>query len=394
MIIERIKALSDAYFDEIKSYRRHIHANPELSFEEYKTADFIEAKLREWGITQITRMANTGVIALIESNKKSDKIFALRADIDALPIQEVEGREYGSKNPGIMHACGHDVHSSSLLGAVKILNELKDHWSGKLKIIFQPGEELVPGGASILIKEGVLENPSPQGIIGQHVMPLLPVGTVGFRKGLYMASADEIYLKVKSKGGHGAMPHMTVDTVLVTSHIIVACQQLISRMGNPAIPSVLSFGKVIANGATNVIPSEVYVEGTFRTFDEKWRYESHDKLRKLIEGIGESMGAEIELEIRKGYPFLKNDVELTERAKNNAIEYLGADKVVDLDLWMASEDFAFYSQKIPASFYRLGVRNEERGITHSVHTPGFDIDEEALKTGMGLMAYLAIQELV
>ncbi len=393
MLIDKIKNLSNVFFEEIKSYRRHIHANPELSFEEYKTADFIEAKLREWGISDISRMANTGVIAVIEANNKSNKVFALRADIDALPIQEVEGREYGSKNPGIMHACGHDVHSSSLLGAVKILNELKDHWSGKLKIIFQPGEELVPGGASILINEGVLENPSPQGIFGQHVMPLLPVGTVGFRKGLYMASADEIYLKVKSKGGHGAMPHLTVDTVLITSHIIVACQQLVSRMSNPATPSVLSFGKVLANGATNVIPSEVYVEGTFRTFDENWRNEAHEKLKKLIEGIGESMGAEIELEIRKGYPFLKNDLDLTDRAKNYAIDYLGADKVVDLDIWMASEDFAFYSQKIPASFYRLGVRNEDKGIISSVHTPSFDIDEEALKTGMGLMAYLAIKEL-
>ena len=389
----KIQFLSKKYLSEIISIRRHLHAHPELSFEEFNTSNFIAAKLKEYQIPFTQGIVKTGITALIEGKNPSKKIIALRADMDALPITETTDCEYISKNIGVMHACGHDVHSASLLGAAKILNELKHEFEGTIKLIFQPGEEKLPGGASMMIKEGVLENPKPDSVIGQHVMPQIKAGKIGFRKGLYMASTDEIYVKVKGKGGHGAMPHLTIDPVLITSHMIVALQQIVSRNAKPSVPSVLTFGKVIANGATNVIPDEVYLEGTFRTLNEEWRTEAHERMKKMAEGLVESMGGKVEFNIVKGYPFLINEEELTERARQFATEYVGSENLEDLEIWMAGEDFAFYSQQASACFYRLGVRNEERGIISSVHTSTFDIDESALETGAGLMAYLAIREL-
>ncbi|HCX25201.1 MAG TPA: amidohydrolase, partial [Cytophagales bacterium] len=339
------------------------------------------------------RKADTGVTFLIKGSKDNGKTVAMRADIDALPIIEANDVSYKSKNEGVMHACGHDVHTASLLGAVKILNQLKDQFEGTIKVIFQPGEEKLPGGASLLIKEGILENPQPARILGQHVMPLIEAGKVGFRKGMYMASADEIYFTVKGKGGHAAMPENLVDPVLITSHIIVALQQIISRNSSPKIPSVLSFGRVEALGATNVIPNEVKVQGTFRTYDEEWRTEAHQRMVKMAEGIAESMGATCEFNVMKGYPHLKNHPEYTEDNIEAAKAYLGEENVVELDLWLAGEDFAYYSQEIDACFYRLGTRNEEKGIVSGVHTPTFDIDESSLKIGMGLFAWLTIAEL-
>jgi amidohydrolase len=391
--VSRVKELSQLYFKNVQAMREHLHKHPELSFKEYNTQKYILQELSSMGITNVKPMAETGVVALIEGKNPAGKIVALRGDMDALPITEQNQVSYKSVNEGVMHACGHDVHTSCLLGAAKILNELKNEFEGTVKLIFQPGEEKLPGGASIMIREGVLENPHVQSMVGQHVMPMLPVGSVGFRSGLYMASTDEIYVTVKGKGGHGAMPNLNIDPVLITAHIITALQQVVSRMGNPSIPCVLSFGKVIANGATNVIPDEVKLEGTFRTMDEAWREEAHRKMIRLAEGIAESMGGSCDFDIRKGYPFLQNDPEVTARARQAAVDYLGEDKVIDLDIWMAAEDFSFYSQQVPATFYRLGVRNEERGITSSVHTPTFDIDENALKTGMGLMAWIALGEL-
>jgi len=387
---DKIKQRAAQIHEEIRTIRHHIHQNPELSFLEFETQKFIEEQLRGMGITEMERKANTGIVAFIRG-KDNGKVTALRADMDALPIQEVEGRIYGSKNPGVMHACGHDVHSTSLLGAAKILNETKGEWSGTVKLLFQPGEEKMPGGASMMIKDKAIEG--VDSIIGQHVMPLLPAGSVGFRSGLYMASADEIYLTVKGKGGHGAMPQFNIDPVLISAHIITGLQQIVSRNAAPIVPSVLSFGKVIANGATNVIPNEVTIEGTFRTLDEGWRAEALVKIKKMAEGIADSMGGSCEVNIVHGYPFLKNDERLSADAKTWAQEYLGADKVHDLDIWMAAEDFSYYSQEMPATFYRLGIRNEERGITSGVHTPNFDIDEDALPIGAGLMAWLAIKEL-
>lgn len=391
-LIDKIKQLSETYYEEILSIRRHLHAHPELSFEEYETAGFIEGKLKEYGFEGVKRIADTGVTFTLEGERPG-KMLALRADIDALPILEQNEVPYRSTNEGVMHACGHDVHASSLLGAAKILKELKSHLKGSIRFIFQPAEEKVPGGASILIKEGILKNPVPNTILGQHVMPLLPSGKIGFRSGMYMASADELYFTVYGKGGHAAMPESGVDPIVITSHIIVALQQIVSRKASPKIPSVLSFGDIHGEGATNVIPDFVKVKGTFRTYDEEWRERAHGLMKKMAEGMAESMGATCDFEVRKGYPFLVNEPAYTARNREAAATYMGEDNIVDLDLWLAAEDFAYYSHEVDACFYRLGTANEAKGITSGVHTPTFNIDEPALKTGMGLMAWLAIHEL-
>lgn len=389
---QRIQELAKTYFQDTVNNRRHLHQNPELSFEEYETSAFVKQALTDLGIP-FESMANTGVVGIIKGDIPSDKVLALRADMDALPITEVMGRSYGSKNIGVMHACGHDVHTSSLLGVAKILTDLKSEIAGTIKLIFQPGEERLPGGASLMIKEGVLQNPEPQGIVGQHVMPLIEAGKVGFRSGKYMASCDELFMTVKGKGGHGAHPHQTIDPIAITAQIITAMQQIVSRNADPRTPSVLSWGKIVGNGATNVIPDEVYLEGTFRTFDEKWRAEAHEKMLKMAIGIAESMGAVCDFEVRKGYPFLINEANITAAAQSYAVEYLGAEQVVELDLWPAAEDFSYYSQEISACFYRLGTGNKEKGITSGVHTPTFDIEETALETSIGLMSYIAVRYL-
>ncbi len=392
MIKTKIQELAQQIHQEVIANRRHLHQNPELSFHEENTYQFVASKLKELGIS-FERMAGNGLVALLKGEKPSEKVVALRGDMDALPIVEANDVPYKSQNPGVMHACGHDVHTSSLLGTAQILNQLKSEFGGTVKFIFQPAEEKLPGGASLMIKEGVLENPKPQAVIGQHVMPLIDAGKVGFRAGKYMASTDELYVTVKGKGGHGAQPQQNIDPVIITAHILTALQQVVSRFADPKSPSVLSFGKVIANGATNVIPNEVYLEGTFRTMDEKWREEAHIKMKKMAEGMAESMGGSCDFEIRKGYPFLINEEKLTARVRGFAEDYLGKENVLDLDIWMAAEDFAYYSQVADACFYRLGTRNEERGIISSVHTPTFDVDESALALSTGLMAYLAVKEL-
>lgn len=392
MLIDKIKKLATEIHAEVVTHRRHLHANPELSFHEFETSKFVKQQLTALEIP-FTEIANTGVLGIIKGDLPSDKVIALRADMDALPIVEANEVSYKSKNNGIMHACGHDVHTSSLLGTAAILSKLKSEFGGTIKLMFQPGEELLPGGASIMIREGVLENPKPSAVMGQHVMPLIEVGKVGIRSGKYMASSDEIYVTIKGKGGHGAQPQENIDPVLIMAHIITALQQIVSRNADPRIPSVLSFGKVIADGATNVIPNEVIIHGTFRTLDEDWRKSAHSKMKKMAESIAEGMGGSCEFNIVNGYPFLVNEEKLTARVKQNMIEYLGQENVIDLDIWMAAEDFAYYSQVADASFYRLGTGNKTKGISSSVHTPTFDIDEDALKISTGLMAYSAIKEL-
>lgn len=392
MIKNKVQELAANIFNDVVGYRQHIHANPELSFKEFETSLYVKDKLKKWGI-EYTDCANTGVVGLIKGNLPSDQVIALRADMDALPIHEANDKPYASKNPGVMHACGHDVHTSSLLGTAYILNQLKEEFGGTIKLIFQPAEELLPGGASIMIKEGVLENPKPHHIVGQHVMPLIDAGKVGFRSGIYMASTDELYVTVTGKGGHGAQPHQNIDPVVIASHIIIALQQIVSRNADPRIPSVLSFGKVTANGATNIIPNEVKIEGTFRTLDEDWRAEAHKRMKKMAEGIAESMGGSCDFDIHKGYPFLINEEKLTANARAFAEDFLGKENVVDLDIWMAAEDFSFYSQVTDACFYRLGTGNAAKDTQYSVHTPRFDIDEDALKISTGLMAYIALKQL-
>ncbi len=378
---------------EVIEFRHHLHANPELSFQEYETAKFISEILKKFKIEHQTGVADTGIVAYVHGKNPNKKTIALRADIDALPIPEENKVPYKSKNDGVMHACGHDVHTSSLLGTAIILNQLKDQFEGTVKMLFQPGEEKIPGGASLMIKAGALENPKPKSIIGQHVMPYLPVGTVGFREGMYMASADEIYIRIIGKGGHAAMPENLVDPVAIQAQMITALQQVISRKAPPKVPSVLSFGKIEAKGATNIIPGEVYLEGTFRTMNEEWRTRAHELIKQIAKGVCEGFGARCDIEVRKGYPYLENEPELTKRMKSAAIELLGKDKVVDLDIWLAGEDFAFYSQILDSCFYRLGVANEAKGINSGVHTPTFDIDEDALEIGSALMAWLAVKEL-
>jgi len=394
-MITEIKSLAEKYFDEAVAVRRHLHAHPELSFLEVETGKFLAAKLMDYGIQHQTGWADNGIVALVKGEQSaSDKVIALRADMDALPITEVNEIDYKSKNEGIMHACGHDVHSASGLMAIRILNDLKAHFSGTVKMIFQPGEERLPGGASILIKEGVLENPKPSGIIGQHVHPPLAVGKIGMKAGMYMASADEIFVTVKGKGGHGALPQNCIDTILITSHLITAMQQVVSRRANPTTPSVLTFGKIeSAGGATNIIPNEVKLQGTFRTMDEEWRMEAHKIMQTLAEDLIKSMGGSIEFNIIKGYPFLKNEENLTHRLREAAITYMGAENVVTLPTRMTSEDFSFYSQLVPACFYRLGTGNKAKGIISPVHTNTFNVDEACLKIGPGLMAFLALSEL-
>jgi amidohydrolase len=368
--------------------------HPELSFEEKETAEYISSQLDAWGIRYTPNIGGYGIVAEIKGAYDNGKVTALRADMDALPIKEVNEVDYCSKNEGIMHACGHDVHTSSLLGSVRILNELKDHVSGTIKVIFQPAEERLPGGASLMIEEGVLENPKPSSIFGQHVHPPLEVGKVGFRTGVYMASADEIYMTIKGKGGHAALPQDTIDPLVLLSHIILGLQNVVSRRADPTIPTVLSFGKVNSDGgATNVIPNEIHLQGTFRTMNEEWRYKAHEIIRDTAMSIARGMGGDVDLDIKIGYPSLKNEALITKNAFNNAKTYLGDENVVELPIRMTAEDFAYYSQVTPACFYRLGTGNVSKGITSPVHTNTFDVDERCLEVGSGLMAWLAICDL-
>lgn len=392
MLKEKIKALARELHGSAVQNRRHLHINPELSFAEHNTAAFIEQRLSEIGLPA-RRMANTGIVTEITGRKAPGKVIALRADIDALPIHELNDVPYKSGVPGVMHACGHDVHTSSLLGTAQILTTLQDEFAGTIKLIFQPGEELIPGGASMMIREGVLENPRPVSILGQHVMPELAAGKIGFRAGRYMASVDEIYIRVEGRGGHAAMPHLTRDPVMMACQLLTTLQQVVSRHADPTMPSVLSFGRFIANGIHNVIPDVVTIEGTFRTLDEHWRQEAHRLITTMAKSIVEGMGGKCVVEIRKGYPMLINEARLTAETRQHTADYIGEENIADLDIWMAGEDFASYSQLTNACFYRLGTGNRERGITSGLHTATFDVDEHALELSTGLMAWLALKNL-
>ena len=388
-IKEALQKIAKTYHPDTIEYRRHIHKNPELSTKEHKTAEYIESQLDNFGI-RYERMATTGVIGLIEGEKEG-KTIALRADMDALPLKETNKHEYISRNEGVMHACGHDAHTAVLLGAAKVLNDMKEHIKGKVILIFQPSEENFPGGARMLLDEGLFEKYQPDKIVGLHVDPDIESGKVGMKSGHYMASTDEVYLTVKGKGGHAAMPDKNVDTVVLAAQILTNLQQIASRNAPPDIPTVLSFGRFIADGRTNIIPDEVLLSGTFRTFDEEWRTKAHLRIRAIAENTALAMGGQCDTTIDKGYPFLVNDEQLTKMVFQQAQEYLGENNVETLPVRMTAEDFAYYSQEIPACFYRLGIRNESMGITSNLHSPTFDIDEKSLETGVGLMSWLALQ---
>lgn len=389
-MIQRIKELAKKYAPEFIEVRHHLHAHPELSYQEFETSKFVQQKLTEYNIPFEVK-ATTGVVGLIEGKNPASRIIALRADMDALPIAEQNDVPYKSKNAGIMHACGHDVHTSCLLGASKILAETKNEWEGTVKLFFQPGEEKNPGGASLLIKEGALENPAPQSIFALHVNPQLEVGNLSFREGITMASADEIYITIKGKGGHAAAPHLTIDTILVASHLVVSLQQIISRNNNPFSPSVLSITSFQGGFTTNVIPTEVKLMGTFRAMNEEWRFKAHDLIRKQTKELVASMGAEADVHIDVGYPCVYNNEALYIKARKIAEDFMGTEKVGETEMRMGAEDFGYYSQKIPGCFFRLGTANKEKGITAGVHTPVFNIDESAIEIGIGIMAWIGSQ---
>jgi hippurate hydrolase len=387
MLANQIKELAHQLAPSFVEVRRHLHAHPELSYQEVQTSAYVQAQLKKMGIP-FQVMSSTGVVGIIEGNNPNSRILALRADMDALPIEEKNEVTYRSVNLGVMHACGHDVHTSVLLGAAQILFDLRNQWSGTIKLIFQPGEEKNPGGASYMIRDGVLTDPAPQGIIALHVHPGLPCGQLSFRKGRVMASADEIYITIRGKGGHAAAPHLTADTLLIASHLVVSLQQIISRNNNPVTPSVLSICSIQGGNTTNVIPSEVKLMGTFRAMDEKWRYQAHELIKKQTSSLVEGMGAEVDIHIDVGYPAVDNHPAFTDEVWKRAADWLGKENVSETEIRMGAEDFGYYSQQIPGCFFRLGVRNEAKGIVHQVHTPLFNIDEQAIEIGMGTMALL------
>jgi amidohydrolase len=390
MLKQKIKALASQYANEFIDVRHHLHANPELSYVEFETSKFVQEKLSSWGIP-FTVMATTGVVGLIKGKNADSRIVALRGDMDALPIVEENNVAYKSKNDGVMHACGHDVHTTCLLGAAKILNELKDEWEGTVKLIFQPGEEKNPGGASLMIADGVLQNPKPQHIYALHVHPGLPIGKLSFRPGMSMASADEIYISIKGKGGHAAAPHLTADTILIASHLIISLQQIVSRNNNPTNPTVLSITSVQGGHATNIIPSEVKLMGTFRAMNEEWRFKAHELIKKHTLELTATMGATAEIKIDVGYPFVMNDEALYKIARKNGEEFIGENNVETTELRMGAEDFGYYTHHVPGCFFRLGVGNIEKGIVSNVHTPTFNIDEGGIEIGMGIMAWMGVE---
>ena len=391
-----LKKIVAEHLEEFISFRHHIHSNPELSFQEKNTADFIAEKLTSWNIDFTRGLGalepsenGNGILAIIKGKNPDSKIIALRADMDALPITELNEVSYKSKNVGVMHACGHDVHATCLLGAAKILQQNKENWEGTIKMIFQPGEEKHPGGASLLIRDKVLENPKPQAIFALHVYPHLPYGKVGYRAGQYMASADEIYITVKGKGGHAALPHQTVDPVIISANLLVSLQQIISRNCNPLQPSVLSFGKIQGGNAGNVIPSEVKIEGTLRCMDEAWRSKAHEIIKKHTIELCHALGGDADVEIPMGYPSLYNHPEVTTTVKSIAENLVGKENTVELDLRMAAEDFSFYTHEVPGCFFRIGTSFEDK-FTYPVHNAQFDIYDQAIGIGVEMFCAIAM----
>jgi amidohydrolase len=387
MLQQTIKTLAANYKDEHIAIRRHLHAHPELSYQEYETSKYVQAKLAALEIPY-TVIATTGVVGIIEGNNPSSRTIALRADMDALPILEENNIAYKSKTDGIMHACGHDVHTTCLLGAAKILQATKANWEGTVKLFFQPGEEKNPGGASYMIRDGVLQNPIPQGIVALHVHTGMPTGQLSFRSGTVMASADELYITIKGAGGHAAAPHLTVDTILVASQLIISLQQIVSRNNNPFNPTVLSITSIQGGNATNIIPTEVKLMGTLRCMDEEWRKHAHHLITKHVTELCAALGAQGEVHISVGYPTVLNNKTLTNAAWQLAENYMGKQNVSETEMRMGAEDFGYYAQQIPGCFFRLGVRNEALGITSGVHTPTFNADEASIEIGMGIMAWL------
>ncbi|HEY3250201.1 MAG TPA: M20 family metallopeptidase, partial [Ignavibacteria bacterium] len=367
-IIEKIKRLAEKYGSQIISLRREIHQYPELAFEEFKTSALLYDKLKPLKLSKLEKISGTGIVGLI--GDKNSRCVGLRADLDALPILEQTGLPFASKNKGKMHACGHDAHSSMLYGAALILNELKKELNGCVKLIFQPAEEKNPGGASILIKDGVLNNPKVEAIFGQHIIVDKQPGSLGFYPGVMMASQDELYITIYGRQAHGAKPHLAIDPIVVASQVILALQTIVSRNTSPYDPIVITIGKIEGGTATNIIPGEVKLAGTIRTLNESLRKKSLKLIDNTLKGITKAAGASYKFDISPGYPELVNDIEQTKFARQSAIEYAGKKNVFEAERLMGAEDFAFYLKKIPGTFYRIGV-----GSTSDIHTPTINIDE-------------------
>lgn len=387
--IEIIKTKVSQYHNDTVNHYKHLHRYPELSFEEKNTAAYIESILSDLCIEYRKNIGGYGILAWIKGKQQSSRTIALRADMDALPITEENDIEFKSQNKGIMHACGHDTHTASLLGTVRIIKDMQEHFGGTILFIFQPGEEKHPGGANLMLKDNIFDIFKPDIIIGQHAYVDYPTGTVGFQSGVIMASADEVHIKIIGKGGHGAIPHEVNDTVLAASQTIISMQQIVSRRSNPFKPCVLSFGKFIADGATNVIPNTVTLAGTLRCMDEEERHKLKPIIRDIAIHTAKAYGCECEIEVYDGYPCVYNDEPTTNMMKTFASEYLGRENVKGLPQRMTAEDFGFFSQLYPSTFYRFGIKgkNESTGL----HTPTFLIDEDALLASVGTMAYLALR---
>ncbi|MBC7696119.1 MAG: amidohydrolase [Burkholderiales bacterium] len=399
-MVDQIKQLAQQYFNDVVSFRRHLHQYPELSFEEYKSSEYVCSILDNHSIFYTKGIVKTGIVAIIEGKNPKSKTILLRADLDALPIEEKNDVAYKSQNIGMMHACGHDVHTASVLGTAIIMNQLKDYFEGTVKIMFQPGEEVLPGGSSLMIKEGILNNPKVTVALAQHVFPSMEVGKVGFREGMYMASTDELHITINGKGGHAAMAADYINPLVVAAHIITEVEKQfpfiidtegVARNVQNNIPTVIAFGKIEGKGATNVIPETVYLAGTFRTMDEIWRKEVKQKITNIITFLSDKYHVKVDINILDGYPYLVNDNFVTQHCKESAIEYLGKENVEDLPLRMTAEDFAYITQQVPSCFYRLGTGNKTKGIISGVHTSTFDIDEKALEISTGLMAWMAFK---
>lgn len=389
-LVSRIKSLADKYYDEVVRLRREIHSHPELAFEEIKTSTLVAETLKRVGIETKTQVAKTGVLGYIRSEKPG-RTIALRADMDALPIKEATGLPFASQNDGKMHACGHDAHTSIALGAAMILNELRSDLNGEVRFLFQPSEERNPGGAPHMIEAGALDGVDE--IYGLHVYAQSDAGTVGFCPGEMMASADELYITIKGKSGHGARPHLAIDPVVASAQVILALQTLVSRNLDPFAKGVITIGSIHGGFAPNIIPNEVKLVGTLRSMSKEWREYAHKRVKEIVEGATMAAGCEYDLHIDLGYPVLCNSDDQTAFAEATARELFGADKVFEAERFMGAEDFAYYLEKVPGTFYRLGIRNEAQGITADIHNDKFTIDEEALRTGMAMQAYLAVKAL-
>lgn len=389
-LFSKVENITNLFINEAIDIRRHIHQNPELSFEESNTSAYIKKTLSKWGIAFKSGYANHGILGIIEGNNPQKHCIALRADMDALPIEETTGLSFCSTNKGVMHACGHDIHTTCLLGAAYALNQLKESFEGTILLIFQPGEEKIPGGAKLMLEDGIFNEYTPECIIGQHVYPDLPAGHIGMKSGSYMASSDEIDITFHSQGGHAALPHTTVDTLLMAAQTLVSLQQITSRMIPANIPAVLTFGNIVCNSVMNIIPTTVKLEGTFRTMNEEWRYKAHQNIRNIAENICNSMGGSCTTEIRVGFPSVYNQPELTQLCRDVAPIIPVVSTVHDLEIRMTAEDFGWFAQKYPSVFYRLGVGYSDGTPCHGLHTPLFNPNEDAIITGINSMTCLAL----